>query len=97
LLPDEDSSLNYASGWGCAIQSTIDVANMISTDHQLVDLACDCLDLSYQAATREAIQDAIRAGGKAIGENELTRLESALPICVSEIEYQIRLLQGFRT
>ncbi|HEV3438437.1 MAG TPA: hypothetical protein VG122_13830 [Gemmata sp.] len=94
LLPDEDSPLNFSTGWGCAVQSAVDLVHMLARRGRAVDAACDTINLAYQAATRHVVQQAIRARGHAVDEAELIEIESAIPECRSEIQFQSNTIVG---
>jgi hypothetical protein len=90
-LPDPDSELHWAFGWGCAIEAVLDLAHTLRDAKQVVDAACCTLDLAYQAATREAIQAVMT---RAVDEGEYTAIEESVPECRAEIDFQRTVLRS---
>jgi hypothetical protein len=95
VLPDPDSEIHSLFGWGCAVDAVLSLAEMFRSDRRLVDVACDTLDLAYQAATREAVQRAMLARRRrAVSESEYAIIEAKVPECRSEAEFQAKVLRA---
>jgi hypothetical protein len=94
LLPDPDSLLHAVLGWGCAVDSVIDLARFLAKHMPTADAACDTFGLAYETCTRFAIQEALRVIRRAVDERQLLKIEESLPECREAVRFQLAVLNA---